>query len=112
MVMSFEPKTVVILGGEPLIATKDWANPFIAVNYSRLLRRLGVRTVGVGHFFTLDRARFAGDFDAVLGGEPTIAIVDAVTGARSGYISPTPIPLDVCQPTPQSRPHSTATTRR
>lgn len=95
IVMSFSPRVVVVLGGEPLIATKDWANPFIAVHYSRMLRRLGVRTIGIGHFFTLDRARFADDFDVVLGGEPSPAVVAAVRGELSGYVAPTPIPLDV-----------------
>jgi len=109
VVMSFQPKTVVVLGGEPLIATKDWANPFIAVNYARLLRRLGVRTVGVSHFFTLDRARFAHDFDAVMGGEPNADIVPAVTGAMSGYIPPRPMPLDVVPNLAALYPHGQRT---
>jgi hypothetical protein len=79
-----------------VVATvKDWANPFIAAHFSRLLRRLGVRTVGVGHFFTLDRARFDGDFDVVLGGEPSPSVISAVTEQTSGYIAPEPMPLDV-----------------
>ncbi|MFE9098035.1 B12-binding domain-containing radical SAM protein [Streptomyces sp. NPDC007264] len=93
IVMSFNPKAVVILGGEPLIATKDWGNPFIAAHYSTLLRRLGVYTVGVGHFFTLDRQRFQDDFDCVLGGEPSEQIVDILRERRTGYVPPRPIPL-------------------
>jgi Radical SAM superfamily len=95
IVMSFKPSVVVILGGEPLLATKDWANPFIAAHYSRVLRALGMFTVGVGHFFTLDKKAFDGAFDCVLGGEPSPAIVDVVRQRIRGYIHPTPIPLDI-----------------
>jgi hypothetical protein len=93
--MGFEPRTVVVAGGEPLIATKDWGNPFIAAHYARMLRRLGVHTIGLGHFFTLDRDRFAGDFDCVLGGEPNEQIVDAVRDRRVGYLEPRPLGLDI-----------------
>ena len=93
--MGFEPKTVVVLGGEPLIATKDWGSPFIAAHYARLLRKLGVHTVGVGHFFTLDRARFEDDFDCVLGGEPNEQIIDVVRHRKTGYVPPRPIDLDL-----------------
>ena len=75
IVMSFKPSAVVILGAEPLIATKDWANPFIAAHYARLLRALGVFTIGIGHFFTLDKQAFDGAFDCILSGEPSPAIV-------------------------------------
>lgn len=95
IVMSFNPKVVVLLGGEPLLATKDWANPFIASHYAAMFRRLGVYTVGVGHFFTLDRARFEDAFDCVLGGEPSPQIVDVVRTRPTGYIAPRPIPLNV-----------------
>lgn len=95
IVMSFSPKVVVILGGEALIATKDWSNPFIASNYAALFRRFGIFTVGIGHFFTLDRARFADAFDCVLGGEPSRRIVDIVRDRVTGYVDPQPIPLDV-----------------
>ncbi len=92
-VMSFQPKVVVILGAEPLIATKDWSNPFIAGHYAGMFRKLGVYTVGLGHFFTLDRARFEGSFDCILGGEPSTAVVDIVRNRPSGYVAPKPIPL-------------------
>ena len=95
ILMSFDPRIVVIAGAEPLIATKDWANPFIAAHYARLLQKLGVYTVGIGHFFTLDRARFEGDFDCVMGGEPSSAIIDIVTTRPRGYVDPRPIDLDV-----------------
>ena len=95
ILMSFDPKVVVIAGAEPLIATKDWADPFIAAHYSRLLRRLGLYTVGIGHFFTLDRARFEQDFDCIMGGEPSRAIVDIVRRKPRGYIEAQPIDLNV-----------------
>lgn len=95
VVMSFRPKVVVVAGAEPLIATKDWANPFIAAHFSKLLRKLGVYTVGIGHFFTLDTASFVGDFDCLMGGEPSEAIVDIVRRRPSGYVEPKPIDLDV-----------------
>lgn len=94
IVMSFNPKVVVLLGGEPLLATKDWANPFIAGNYAAMFRQLGVYTVGVGHFFTLDRGRFEDAFDCVLGGEPSQQIVDVVRTRPTGYVAPRPIPLN------------------
>ncbi len=94
-VMSYQPKVVVILGGEPLIATKDWTNPFIAANYARLFRALGVHTVGFGHFFSLDTSRFVNDFDSLLLGEPSRKIVDVVRGLPSGVVEGLPIDLDV-----------------
>lgn len=109
IVMSYEPKAVVILGGEPLIATKDWANPFIAAHFSALFRRLGVFTVGVGHFFTLDRKRFADSFDAVLGGEPSRQIVEIVRERKRGYADPQPIPLDVVPSLKRLRPEGQIT---
>jgi pyruvate-formate lyase-activating enzyme len=95
IVMSFQPKAVVILGAEPLIATKDWAHPFIAANYAQMFRKLGVYTVGIGHFFTLDRARFEHSFDCVLGGEPSTEIVNIIRHRLAGYAEPKPIPLNV-----------------
>jgi len=94
IVLSFDPKAVVILGAEPLIATKDWSNPFIAANYAEMFRKLGIYTVGLGHFFTLDRARFENSFDSVLGGEPSTEIVDIIRNRPPGYVAPKPIPLN------------------
>jgi len=95
IVMSFKPSAVVILGAEPLIATKDWASPFIAAHYARLLRALGIFTIGLGHFFTLDKQAFDGAFDCVLSGEPSPAIVDVLRHRVRGYVEPSPIPLDI-----------------
>jgi radical SAM superfamily enzyme YgiQ (UPF0313 family) len=78
-----------------LIATKDWADPFIAGHYARLLRHLGIYTVGLGHFFTLDRKRFEDDFDCIMGGEPSRAILDIVRQRPRGYVDPQPIDLNV-----------------
>jgi hypothetical protein len=95
IVMSFRPSVVIILGAEPLIATKDWANPFVAANYSRLLRTMGIFTIGVGHFLTLDKKAFEGAFDCVFDGEPAPGIVDVVQRRIRGHVEPTPIPLDI-----------------
>jgi anaerobic magnesium-protoporphyrin IX monomethyl ester cyclase len=95
IIMSFNPKAVVILGAEPLIATKDWADPFIAVHYSRMLRKLGIYTIGLGHFFTLDLGRFEEDFDCIMGGEPSTAVLDIIRQRPKGYIAPRPIDLNV-----------------
>ena len=51
------------------------------VHYAALFRRLGVFTVGIGHFFTLDRSRFIDRFDRVLGGDPSPSLVDIVRSA-------------------------------
>ena len=77
----------------PLAASQ--ANPFIAAHYAQMFRRLGGYTVGVGHFFTLDRARFEGQFDCVLGGEPSEEIVSILANRPSGYVEPQPVPLNV-----------------
>jgi radical SAM superfamily enzyme YgiQ (UPF0313 family) len=103
-IMGFDPKVVIVLGGEPLIATKDWGNPFIAANFSRMLRRFGVHTVGVGHFFTLDREKFEADFDCILGGEPNSQIVDVVKNLRTGYVNPKPLDLNVVPAVPTVYP--------
>jgi uncharacterized Fe-S cluster-containing radical SAM superfamily protein len=94
-VMSYDPTAVVILGGEPLIATKDWTNPFIAANYARLFRALGVHTIGFGHFFSLDAGRFVDQFDTLLRGEPSRTIVDVVRRLPRGVVDGLPIDLDV-----------------
>jgi anaerobic magnesium-protoporphyrin IX monomethyl ester cyclase len=95
VLMSFNPKVVVIAGSEPLIATKDWADPFIATHFARLLRQLGIYTIGLGHFFTLDRNRFEHDFDCIMAGEPSRAILDIVRKRPHGYINPQPIDLNI-----------------
>lgn len=94
-VMSYDPKVVVILGGEPLIATKDWTNPFVGEHYSRLFRSLGVHTVGFGHFYSLDTARFVDHFDSILTGEPSSTIVEVVRNRPRGRIDGAPVDLDV-----------------
>ncbi len=95
IVQSFRPKAVVIMGGEPLIATKDWGNPFIAAHYARMLRRMNVFTVGLSHFFTLDRSKFEDAFDCIMGGEPNAQIVDIIRKRVPGYVSPQPLDLNV-----------------
>lgn len=95
ILLSFQPKAVVIMGGEPLFPTKDWGNAFIAANFSRRLKAFGVFTIGMGPFVTLDENRFKNDFDCILAGEPGPEIVDIIRHRRSGWIMSGPIGLDV-----------------
>lgn len=84
--MSMEPTTVVIMGADPMVPTKDWGNPFIAAHFSRRLRKLGVFTIGFGPYFSLDYDRFIGDFDCLLDGEPSETILHAIQDRPSGHI--------------------------
>jgi anaerobic magnesium-protoporphyrin IX monomethyl ester cyclase len=93
ILMSFNPKVVVILGGEPLFPTKDWGNPFIAANFAKRLKAFGVHTVGIGPFFTLDKARFDDCFDCVLDGEPNDEIVEIVRRKTTGRVAAKPMSL-------------------
>lgn len=93
IIMSFKPKTVVIMGGEPLFATKDWGNPFIAANFAKRLKQFGVHTVGLGPFFTLDKNNFTDCFDCILEGEPNSQIVDIVRSKLTGRVVSQPIDL-------------------
>lgn len=94
-VMSYSPRSVVISGGEPLIATKDWTDPFVGAHFAGLFRQLGVHTIGFGHFYSLDTDRFSGAFDCVLRGEPSQTIVPVVTEQTQGVVDGAPIDLDV-----------------
>jgi hypothetical protein len=94
-VMSYSPRSVVILGGEPLIATKDWTDPFVGAHFSELFRKLGVHTIGFGHFYSLDTERFVESFDCVLRGEPSETIVPVVTNQTRGVVDGSAIDLDV-----------------
>lgn len=93
LVMSFNPKVVVILGGEPLFPTKDWGSPFVAANFAKRLKAFGVHTVGIGPFFTLDKERFKDSFDCVLDGEPGGEIVEIVRGKLTGRVAAKPLDL-------------------
>lgn len=84
--MSMEPTTVIIMGADPLVPTKDWGNPFIAAHFSKRLRKLGVFTIGIGPYFSLDRDRFIDDFDCLLDGEPSETILQAIQDKPSGQI--------------------------
>ncbi len=84
--MSMEPKTVIIMGADPLVPTKDWGNPFIAAHFARQLRKLGVFTIGIGPYFSLDRDRFIDDFDCLLDGEPSETILRAIQDKPSGQV--------------------------
>jgi len=93
--LSLDPGTVIIMGADPLVPTKDWGNPFIAANFSKRLRQLGIRTVGIGPYFDLDRDRFSDAFDALLEGEPSETVLRVVSGAVTGTVAGERVPLDI-----------------
>ncbi len=92
--MSMEPETVIIMGADPLVPTKDWGNPFIAAHFSAQLRKLGVFTVGIGPYFYLDRDRFVNDFDCILEGEPSESVLTAIRERPKGPVPPQRIATD------------------
>ncbi|EKD25729.1 MAG: cobalamin B12-binding protein [uncultured bacterium] len=83
-ILSFNPKIVVIMAGEPLIPTTEWGNPFVGSNFSENLRELGIFTIGIGPFYSLDSKRFSYAFDAILAGEPSVKIVDIIKNKKKG----------------------------
>ena len=93
--MSMEPSTVVIMGADPLVPTKDWGNPFIAAEFARRLRKLGVFTIGIGPYFSLDRDTFIGDFDCLLDGEPSETVLHAIQDRPAGQIEAKRLPTDI-----------------
>jgi radical SAM superfamily enzyme YgiQ (UPF0313 family) len=93
--LSMDPGTVVIMGADPLVPTKDWGNPFIAANFARRLRQLGIRTVGIGPYFDLDHARFCDAFDCILEGEPSETVLQAVCEKANGIVAGARIPLNI-----------------
>lgn len=93
ILMSFSPKTVVIMGGEPLFPTKDWGNPFIAENFAKRLKAFGIHTVGIGPFFTLDGKQFQDSFDCIMDGEPSEEIVNIVSSKDIVHIKSKPMNL-------------------
>jgi hypothetical protein len=93
--LSMEPEVVIIMGADPLVPTKDWGNPFIAANFSRHLRSLGIYTVGIGPYFYLDRDRFVNDFDCLLEGEPSETVLEALCNRPSGPIGARRMATDI-----------------
>lgn len=93
--MSMEPETVIIMGADPLVPTKDWGNPFIAAHFSSQLRKLGVFTIGIGPYFYLDQDRFVNEFDCLLGGEPSASVLEAVRNRPTGPIAAQRIATDL-----------------
>jgi radical SAM superfamily enzyme YgiQ (UPF0313 family) len=56
---------------------------------------LGVRTIGVGPYFDLDRERFSDAFDCLLEGEPSETIIQAVCEGALGTVAGRRIPLNI-----------------
>ena len=79
-ILAFDPKVVVIMAGDPLFATKDVGNVYIAMNFARALKERGIWTIGFGHFVTLEPARFQNAFDTLFVGEPSPMLIELVAG--------------------------------
>lgn len=92
--MSWNPKTVVVLGADPLFPTKDLGHPYIAAEYSKRLRSLGVKTIGLSPYFNLQPEKFRYDFDTLLMGEPSPTLVDIIQRNLKGLVQASPLPLN------------------
>ncbi len=86
-IISFNPRIVVIMGGDPLVPTTEWGNAFIAAAFSRILRKYKVFTIGIGPFFTLDSPKFLNDFDCLLRGEPSAKLLRIIESKSKGPTS-------------------------
>ena len=94
-VMGFSPKVVVVMAGEILYPTTDLGNPFIGANFSKRLRELGVFTIGVGPFYTLQPEKFKKYFDCLILGEPSKDLVEIIKSKKRGIIKVNPIANNV-----------------
>lgn len=94
-IMGFSPKVVVIMAGEILYPTTDLGNPFIGANFSKRLKKLGVFTIGVGPFYTLQPKKFKKYFDCLIVGEPSEDLVEIIKKRKKGVMKVKPIESDV-----------------
>jgi len=94
-IMDFSPKVVVIMAGEILYPTTDLGNPFIGANFSKRLRKLGVFTVGVGPFYSLQPKKFKKYFDCLIIGEPSKDLIEIIKKKKKGIIRVNPIANNV-----------------
>lgn len=86
-IMSFSPKTVIIMAGEPMFSTTDLGNPYIGANFAKLLRKLGVYVVGFGPFYTVQPEKFIDSFDCLIKGEPSSRIKEIIAQKPKGVVS-------------------------
>jgi radical SAM superfamily enzyme YgiQ (UPF0313 family) len=77
-IVSHGASTVVLSAADALTPWVDVGNPYLTALFSRRLRQLGIRTIGVGPFFSRVPERFEADFDVVLKGPASPTIVDIV----------------------------------
>ncbi|MFI5952604.1 B12-binding domain-containing radical SAM protein [Cryptosporangium sp. NPDC051539] len=89
-ICSFRPDAVVISAADTVTPWVDSGNAYISAELSRRLMRLGIRTVGVGPFYTAVPHRFVDAFTTILPGGPSPSIVDAVAPDARGVIAPSP----------------------
>lgn len=85
-VMSFSPKVVIIMAGESLFPTTDLGNPYIGANFAKIFKKLGVYTIGIGPFYTIQPEKFKDSFDCLIIGEPSIEVVDVIDKKPKGII--------------------------
>ena len=94
-IMSFSPKAVVIMAGDPLFSHKDLGNAFIGTNFAKMLKERGVFTVGFGTFYTAEPEKFKGDFDCLFVGEPSSEIIRVVQERIKGRTPSQLIPTNI-----------------
>jgi len=93
-ILSFAPDAVIIMAGEPLFCTTDLGNPFIAEHFSVRLRALGIFTVGMGPFYTLQPEKFIKSFDCIIQGEPSPIINNIIFKRKRGILKSSGLPPD------------------
>lgn len=86
IILSYNPKYVVLFGADPLLPTKDIGSPFITANLSKRLRKNGVFTIGFSPYYTMTPHLFKDDFDTIAVGEPSRKIVDIIKNEEKGII--------------------------
>lgn len=106
LVMQYDPETVVIAAGDSCIPTKDVGSPYISAQISKRLRRLHVKTIGIGPIFQKDHTPFDDCFDGFFLSLANRSLVDVLLGDTPDVISGTPVgdlPLfDYVKPHPHS----------
>lgn len=93
--MGLNPDAVVIMGADPLIPTKDWGSPYIAANFSKRLKALGLYTIGLGPYFTMNSEKFISSFDCILAGEPSNQILEILKTRPTGLVDRRPLSTEI-----------------
>lgn len=83
-IVSLNPKLVVLEAGDNVLPTVDVGNAWFTAQLSMRLRMMGIKTVGVGSFYTSMPEKFLSSFDALLVGGPNSNIVSCLQLVRDG----------------------------